>query len=439
MASTPSSSSGLSPGGSSGSILPYRMHVSQRYLDLTRQKLELTRLPREISSRQQQRNLGVVKSQLEPLVDHWTEDYNWRDQEAHYNDALPQFRLAIHGTRLHFVHRRSMSTTAIPLLVVHGWPESFITVSNMIDGLCNPVATPPRGDENVPSFHVVVPSIPGFGFSDQVSEEGNNIATTAEAFDALMKSIGYTRYIAHGSGWGFKVCRMIALTHPESCIAMHTANPEVPPPRHYFACRNNYGYSPQEFMGPPAPYLDPQVAGLTPPLSPGSQQQQQRERPQTISFALCDSPSGLLAFVLDAIQPPPPPLPAAGTQSTPSSPGSPRLADLNPWTETVLVNWAMMYWLPGPEVALRWLVNSAPMLPGLWTVHSKVYLAISQFGEPSPPQPTHMWIEAYHRIAMLRRRPGQSRFPAWERPMDIVMDLRELAILIGPSYFGMMM
>lgn len=228
---TPSSTSDRSPGGSSDTILPYRMHVSQRYLDLTRQMLELTRLPRDVSSRHLQGNKGVTESQLEPLVDHWTEDYNWREQEAYYNDALPQFRLAIHGTRVHFVHKRSMSPTAIPLLVIHGWPESFITVSHMIDGLCNPVATPPRGDENVPSFNVVVPSIPGFGFSDQVSEEGNNIATTAEAFDALMKSLGYARFIAHGSGWGFKISRMIALTHPESCIAIHTAIPAVPPPR----------------------------------------------------------------------------------------------------------------------------------------------------------------------------------------------------------------
>lgn len=189
-------------------------------------------------------------------------------------------------------------------------------------------------------------------------------------------------------------------------------------------------------MGTPGPLLAPQFPGLTPPLSPGSQQQQKRERPQTISFALCDSPSGLLAYVVDAIQPPPPP---SGTQSTPSTPGTPSLADLNPWTETALVNWAMMYWLPGPEVALRWLVNSTPMLPQLWTVHSNVPLAISQFGEPSVPQPTPMWIEAYHRIAMIRKRPGQSRFPAWERPMDIVMDLRELAMIIGPSFFGMMM
>ena len=85
--------------------------------------------------------------------------------------------------------------------LVLGWPESFIGVSHMIEGLTNPVSTPPRGNENVPSFHVVVPSIPGFGFSDMVAEEGNNIASTAELFDALMKSLGYPRYIATGSGW----------------------------------------------------------------------------------------------------------------------------------------------------------------------------------------------------------------------------------------------
>lgn len=99
------------------------------------------------------------------------------------------------------MHKKSTSPNAIPLIFVHGWPESFIGVSHMIDALTDPVSTPPRGDDNVPSFNVVVPSIPGFGFSDVVAEEGNNISSTAELFDALMKSLGYHRYIATGSGW----------------------------------------------------------------------------------------------------------------------------------------------------------------------------------------------------------------------------------------------
>ena len=96
---------------------------------------------------------------------------------------------------------RSKSPNAIPLLFVHDFPESFITMMKSIDALCNPTTTPPGGAENVPAFHVVAPSIPGFGFSDPVPEEGNAIHTTAAIFDTLMRGLGYAQYIAHGSGW----------------------------------------------------------------------------------------------------------------------------------------------------------------------------------------------------------------------------------------------
>lgn len=173
--------------------------------------------------------------------------------------------------------------------------------------------------------------------------------------------------------------------------------------------------------------------GLSPPLSPGSLQQQQRERPQTVSYALCDSPVGLLAYVVDAIRPPQhksPPVSRAASHS----PTPPSLPD--PWSPTALISWAMLYWLPGPEVALRWLANSAPMVQNLWTTHSPVPLAISQFGDQHSPHSGPIWAEAYHRIAMVRRRGGTVRFAAWERPGEVVMDLRELAILVGSSFFG---
>lgn len=146
-------SSSQSPQDPSNTVQPYRMHVSQKYLDLTRQKLELTRLPRNPRNAPRRGDWGLSKDDLEPLVDHWLEDYDWRAQETFYNDSLPQFRVPINGTRLHFVHKRSHSMTALPLLFVHGWPESFITASKIIDALCNPIATPPRGDLNVCQHH----------------------------------------------------------------------------------------------------------------------------------------------------------------------------------------------------------------------------------------------------------------------------------------------
>ncbi|KAI5356594.1 putative epoxide hydrolase, alpha/Beta hydrolase [Septoria linicola] len=414
-----SSSSGRSPAAGNNVVLPYRMHVSQRYLDLTRQKLDLTRLPREPRSRQPARwSLGIGKAELEPLVDHWMEEYDWRAQETHYNNTLPQYRVVVQGTRLHYVHKRSASPNAIPLVFVHGFPESFIGVAQMIDGLTDPQTSPPEGSNHVPAFHVVVPSIPGFGFSDMVAEEGNNMASTAELFDALMKSLGYSKYIATGSGWGFNICRLMALTHSESCIAIHTANPDLPDPR------TSYGYSQQPMSMPPSPTAQ----GMSPPLTPGSQSPC-LDRPQTLSYALCDSPTGLLAHIVDAVSP--------SLQNSESLPATNAASLLqNTWTPTTLLDWTMLYWLPGPEVALRWLSNSIPMIPKLWRSHSPVPLAISHFADQASPQPGTQWAESYFRVAMIRRRSGRVRFPAWERPVDMMADIRELAGMMAPIFFG---
>lgn len=422
------------------------MHVSQRYLDLTRKKLDLTRLPREPRSRQAAPwGFGVAKPDLEPIIDHWTEEYDWRTREAHYNDTLPQYRVVIQGIRLHYVHKRSMSPNAMPIIFCHGFPESFIGISHMMEGLTNPLSTPTTGSENVPSFHVVVPSIPGFGFSDMVAEEGNNIASTAELFDALMKSLGYPRYIATGSGWGLNICRLLALTHGESCMAIHTANPDLPDPR--------YAHMQQPLSMPASPtsYSPPQTPGAQPVIL---------ERPQTVAYALCDSPTGLMAHVYDAISPS-----SHGENnndnespiSTKSSSGGGDEDTHDPpcWTPTTLIDWCMLYWLPGPEVALRWLMNSAPMIPKLWRSHCPVPLAISHFGDPhNTSGGGTQWAESYHHIALIsrrsttttggggggggggRRRGGPVRFAAWERPADMVADLRALACCIAPVFWA---
>ncbi|KAK5116182.1 hypothetical protein LTR62_008508 [Meristemomyces frigidus] len=458
----PSSRGSRSPTGSQ-IVQPYRMHVSQRYLELTRKKLELTRLPRDAqASTQQFMDFGVTKADLEPLVDHWTDEYDWRTQETLLNDSLPQFRTNINGARLHFVHRQSRSSNAIPLLFVHGFPESFITVGAMINELCDPIDSPARPGEQPQAFHVIAPSIPGFGFSDVVPEEGNAMPTTAAIFDGLMKMLGYHQYIAHGSGWGFRICRMLALGCAGSCLAIHTVNPDVPAPR------SSFGYAQQDMMSPVA--SSPGSGSQSPPLSPGLPPQL-GDRPQTASYALCDSPSGLLAFVLDAIRPPtlgretvrsayaatdrsidsspafrPQSLsPHSSVASTPisRSPFDSQALELSGlstvWTPTAILNWAMIYWLPGPEVAMRWVTNSAALLPSLWLSYSNVPLGITHFRDPAalstgtgqmPPQ----WCKAYHRVAMLIRREGRIRYAAWERPVEVVMDIRQLAGLVLGGY-----
>jgi pimeloyl-ACP methyl ester carboxylesterase len=231
-------------------IQPYSMHVcrftilfskyslifvqvSARYLDLTKKKLELTRLPREAPPPNNEKwRYGTPKSFLEPLIDFWyvlshhlivlksaddhirLEQYDWRAQETSLNIRLPQYRTTItlsnsspsdettNSFRIHFVHKRCQNRSAIPLLVCHGWPGSFTEVSKIIDALTEPDFTALPPGAKVPlGFHVVAPSIPGFGFSDASNEEGFGLEETAQVFNALMKQLGYDQYIAHGSEW----------------------------------------------------------------------------------------------------------------------------------------------------------------------------------------------------------------------------------------------
>ena len=198
------------------------------------------------------------------------------------------------------------------------------------------------------------------------------------------------------------------------------------------------------------------------------------ERPQTTAYALCDSPSGLLAYMLASIPPASPctPISSAGSpvnlrsptvaasspvslrgygtprqdrssRSSDSPPGSLPISKTentgSPWTATALVDWTMPYWAPGPETALRWRVNSIPLIPHLWQTHSRVPLGISYFEEPTPPwigsvQTPPSYAYAYHSITMVRERWGRVRFAAWEQPVEVVQDLREFAQSLGFSF-----
>jgi len=177
--------------------------VSSRYLALTRSKLDLTRLPREVALPPPQRWAhGTPKSVLEPLLDYWLETYDWRTTESTLNASLPQFRTHITippspPLRIHFVHKRSVHANAIPLLVCHSWPGSFIEVQRMIEMLADP------GGEGVQqAFHVVAPSIPGFGFSDASGLVGFGGGGAAGVFDGVMGRLGYGGgYVVHGVGW----------------------------------------------------------------------------------------------------------------------------------------------------------------------------------------------------------------------------------------------
>ncbi|MBE7181643.1 MAG: alpha/beta fold hydrolase, partial [Terriglobus roseus] len=312
--------------------------------------------------------------------------------------------------RLHFVHKRSEAENAIPLLFCHGWPGSFIEVSKVIDALSEPGVTAESGAgvpgaDAPPAFHVVVPSIPGFGFSDASPDSGFGLAATADCFDALMRQLGYGHYVAHGSGWGFAVCRALSLRHPSTCAAVHVVSPVLPSPKlartplaalkfriaRWTRARYDllaFGYTPGEVVGSASEY-DARVGWYLAAAS-----ELEAGRPQTRAYGLTDSPAGLLACVLDQLKPPQlhiPPRPQQVQHPPPvasSSKGavadSLRRTAANPfmepiresiesgltlreltrpgppaWSPSDILNWAMMMWLPGPESGLRWLNRAA--------------------------------------------------------------------------------
>ncbi|KAH8731938.1 Alpha/Beta hydrolase protein [Phaeosphaeriaceae sp. PMI808] len=474
-------------------ITPYSMHVSSRYLELTKKKLELTRLPRELELPEPKKwEHGTPKTVLEPLLDFWLEGYDWRVEEAGFNATLPQFRTNItvpsatdasasQPLRIHFVHKKSRHANAIPLLLCHSWPSSFIEVQRIIDSLTDPYSLPSIGQGAQQAFHVIAPSIPGFGFSDASSSLGFGLKETAAVFNQLMLKLGYNRYVAHGIEWGFSICRTLALWHPQHCLAVHTANPtftEPTPKRGAMAFIKyriakltlgklpllSFGYVPTELesfqdtkhsTSQDSTYAN-QPLGLT-------LHRLYSLRPQTLSYSLCDSPIGLLAALLDIIHtrvPLGPPLTSrsrspflsavelgrldeenahirnthergASDDTVRAFPLRPQQSELNTrgytWTPTEILNWTMMQWLPGPESSLRWLRQAhldttAPR----WNDYCAVPLGISSFHDRNSSQKTPlMWGASSWNVEWVKRHLRAASLPAWEAPDLLVVDLRE--------------
>jgi pimeloyl-ACP methyl ester carboxylesterase len=320
--------------------------VSSRYLDLTKQKLSLTRLPKELTSlptTSSQWALGVPKSVLEPLLDHWLETYDWRAQEDIFNASLPQYRTLItrpappgssahaeaSAIRTHFVHARSAGEGAVPLLYVHSWPGSFIEAGRLIP-LLTAASETAQGEraqqqqqQQQQSFHVVCPSIPGFGFSDAAEDPQFGVEDAAEVFAALMQRLGYEEYVVCGEGWGFQVARALALKQRESVVkGVFTWNPRFERPEWGKGVKTwvqwqvarvtgarwpslSFGYVPSEVQeGGKNDMKGKETKGddvmAARPMGPVLHQLLSA-RPQTLAFSLCDSPVGLLAVLLDVL------------------------------------------------------------------------------------------------------------------------------------------
>lgn len=269
------------------SIEPFSVEVPEKALVDLRERLSRARLPERESvstspgTADADWRQGVPLAYLSELADHWATGYDWRRCEAALN-AFEQGRTRIFDLGIHFLHVRSPRPDARPLVLTHGWPSSVIEPLEVAEQLANP----PR--ESMPAFHVVAPSLPGFGFSDKPSKTGWSVEKTADAWAVLMSRLSYERFVAAGGDWGGRVATALGVWHPDRVDALHTFTPYVREP-------DDEGELTEEEKRALAATREFWRTGAGYSL-------QQSTRPQTLAYGLSDSPVAQLAWIVEKFQ-----------------------------------------------------------------------------------------------------------------------------------------
>lgn len=274
-------------GSDQGAIREFHVNVLEADLADLRRRIKATRLPEKepVADHSQ----GVPLDTVEKLARYWANEYDWRKCEAKFN-AFPGFITEIDGLDIHFVHARSKHENALPIIVTHGWPGSIVEQLKIIEPLTNPTA---HGGSASDAFHVVVPSMPGYGYSGKPTSTGWGPDRIARAWAVLMNRLGYTRYVATGGDWGGVVTDLMAVQAPSGLIGMHTNFPGTVPPEIDKAAQ----------VGAPAPAGLSAEEKIAYDMIAFTYQNVQyafymASRPQTL-YGIADSPVGLAAWLLD--------------------------------------------------------------------------------------------------------------------------------------------
>jgi pimeloyl-ACP methyl ester carboxylesterase len=390
-------------------IRPFRIDVSDQDLVDLRRRLAATRWPdKETVTDESQ---GVPLAILQELVHYWQTDYDWRKVETQLN-AMPQFITEVDGLDIHFIHVRSKHENALPLIVTHGWPGSVIEQLKIIDPLTNPTA---HGGGASDAFHLVIPSMPGYGFSGKPTTTGWGPPHIARAWMVLMERVGYTRFVAQGGDWGSPVSNEMAkLARPE-LLGIHVNLPGVVPPRIVKALQ--CGDPPPTGLSVDEKHAFEQLKLLF--SKRRAYAQIMGTRPQTLS-GLADSPAGLAAWLLDhgdGYGQPAAAITSAVVGRTINGHSAGALT-----RDDVLDN-----------ITLYWLTNTAISSARLyWENEINLYLpanvsipaAVTVFPGESFQAPRSWTERAYHKLIYFHQADKGGHFAAWEQPELFSAELR---------------
>lgn len=368
----------------------------QQLIDLDR-RLRNTRWPDEL--RESHWDYGTDLTYLKRLVNYWQQDYNWRTQETKLN-KLAQFKVDIDGTGIHFIHERGKGPNPLPLILTHGWPDSFLRFQKIIPMLTDPVA---YGADSIDSFDIVVPGIPGFGFSDKPGTSGTIFHVHKLWAELMTKVLGYERFGAHGGDWGSIITEQLARSHSDLLVGIHLTDV---PFIHAFQKPDNPSAAEQKYFTALEQFQ----------IAQGAYNMIQSTRPQTLAAGLHDSPAALAAWIIEKFQ--------AWNDNN---------GDLEKsFTKDELLTNIMIYWVTGTinssflpyydlmnAGAFTWIKEKLKE----WVSSSHVPTGFALFPKDNS-HPPREWAERFFNVQHWTQMERGAHFTAMEEPELLARDIR---------------
>jgi len=379
------------------SIKPFHVNIPAADLEDLRKRILATRWPDKETVNDQTQ--GVRLDQIQKLTQYWGTQYDWKKAEAKLN-ALPQFITNIDGLDIHFIHVRSKHPNALPLIITHGWPGSIFEMLKIIGPLTDPTSYDGQAED---AFDVIIPSMPGYGFSGKPKDTGWDADRMARAWDVLVKRLGYKKYVSQGGDWGSVVTDKMALQKPEGLLGIHVNMPATVPPEIAKSLQ----------AGDPAPAgLSTKEKAAYEALNKlytkgGGYAAMMVTRPQTLGYGLTDSPVGLAAFFLDKMNE----WTYSGGDAEKSLTKDEILDDISLyWLTNTAVSGAQLYWENNANN-----FNAVDIdIPAAITVFpGEIYQAPKSWAEKS-----------YHNLIYFNEVDKGGHFASWEEPLLFAKEIR---------------